>query len=241
MVLLEQQFAAPPPTLVPLVPVAILPEEIGVTTLVVLSAVGVVLTVRLLHLPWWWLLFPPFLDAVVSGNPQGMLVPLILLGAGPVAALLKVYAVVPLALTLRWRALIVTAVLLIATAPLLPWASYVEHFGELSASLARQSQGGLSATALPILVPVAIVVLFLCGREKAAWLAVPTIWPATQWYYSTLAVPAIAAHPLAAALMALNIPGIAVLAAAVVAWQLRLFTPARLREAWVPVGILGRP
>ena len=241
VVLLEQQFAAPPPTLVPLVPFAILPEEIGVTTLVVLSAVGVVLTVRLLHLPWWWLLFPPFLDAVVSGNPQGMLVPLILLGAGPVATFLKVYAVVPLALTLRWRALVVTAILLVVTAPLLPWGSYVEHYGELSASLARQSQGGLSATALPILIPVAIVVLFLCGREKAAWLAVPTLWPTTQWYYSTLAVPAIGAHHLAAALMALNIPGMAVLAAAIVAWQVGLFTPARLREAWVPVGILGRP
>ncbi len=68
---------------------------------------------RLLRLPWWWLLFPPFIDAAWNGNPQNLLVPLILVGAGPVAVFLKVYAIVPIALTLRWRALLLTVVALV--------------------------------------------------------------------------------------------------------------------------------
>ena len=51
--------------------------------MIVLAVAGAVATVRLLHLPWWWLLFPPFLDAAWNGNPQNLLVPLILVGAGP--------------------------------------------------------------------------------------------------------------------------------------------------------------
>ena len=241
IILQGQQFAAPPPTLLPLAPFTLLPESVGIAVLIGLAAVGVIATVRLLHLPWWWILFPPFLDAVVSGNPQALLVPLVLIGAGPLAAFLKIYALVPMVLTLRWRALLVTFGALLLTAPILPWASYLSHFGELSASLVRQSDGGLSGTALPWLIPVAVVALILCGREKAAWLAVPVIWPSTQWYYSTLAVPALRTAPVAAALMAINVPGITVLAAIVVAWQARLFTVKRLREAWVPLGILGRP
>ena len=234
IVLLNQQFAAPPPTLLPMAPFTLLPEDVGVAVFIALSALGVIATVRLLRLPWWWLLFPPFLDAVVSGNPQGLLVPLILVGAGPVAAFLKVYALIPIALTLRWRALLLTVVALAVTAPILPWGSYVDHLGELSVALANQSSGGLSATAVPWLIPVAIVALILCGREKAAWLAVPVIWPTTQWYYSTLAVPALKGAPVAAALMAINIPGATVAAAIVIAWQARLFTVGRLRAAWEP-------
>lgn len=234
IVLLNQQFAAPPPTLLPLVPFTVLPESIGIATLIGLSALGVVLTIRLVGLPWWWLFFPPFLDSVMSGNPQGLLVPLILIGAGPVSAFLKVYAVIPIVLTLRWRALVVTLAGLVITAPVLPWGSYVAHLGELSSALTNQSSGGLSATALPWLIPIALVALVLCGREKAAWLAVPVTWPATQWYYSTLAVPALKGAPIAAALMAINIPGATVAAAVVIAWQARLFSVERLGAAWDP-------
>jgi hypothetical protein len=241
VIIQEQQFAAPPPTLLPLVPFAILPEAIGVGVLMILATLGVIATVRLLHLPWWWLLFPPFLDSAINGNPQAVLVPLILVGAGPLAAFLKIYAAIPVVLTLRWRAVLLTLVLLAITAPILPWASYIDHRAELAASFARQTGGGLSATALPWLIPIAVVALILCGREKAAWLAVPVVWPSTQWYYSTLAVPALTGAPIAAALLAVNIPGMTVLAAIVVAWQARLFTVERLRDAWVPLGILGRP
>ncbi len=233
-----QQFAAPPPSLIPLIPFALLPEPVGVAVLVCLAAVGVVATVYLLHLPWWWILFPPFLDGAWTGNVQTLLVPLILVGAGPVAAFLKVYALVPMALTLRWRALLVTVAALLVTAPLLPWASYIENAGQLMESLGRQSSGGLSATALPWLIPVAFAALVLCGRERTAWLAVPALWPSTQWYYSTLAVPGLVPvtgfTSIAAALLAVQIPGLVVGAVIVVALGERNWTPARLRSAWLP-------
>ena len=130
--------------------------------------------------------------------------PLILVGAGPIAAFLKIYALVPIALTLRWRALLVTGIALIVTAPLLPWGSYLAQFGDLSNALAEQSDGGLSATAIPWLIPIAVIALVAAGRERAAWLSVPALWPATQWYYSTLAVPALT--PIAAAVIAIPVP-----------------------------------
>jgi hypothetical protein len=228
----QQRFAAPPPTLIPLAPIAVLPEQLGIWLMMALAVVGAIATVRLLRLPWWWLLFPPFIDAAWNGNPQNLIVPLILVGAGPVAAFLKIYAIVPIALTLRWRALLITAVLLIVTAPLLPWASYIAQFGDLSAALNEQSDGGLSATAIPWLIPVALVALLFAGRERAAWLAVPAVWPTTQWYYSTLAVPAVT--PIAAAILAVPLPGAAVVATIAVALSRRNTSARKLIDDWWP-------
>jgi hypothetical protein len=217
---------------VPLAPIAALPEEIGVAVLVILAVGGVIATIRILHLPWWWILFPPFLDGAWNGNPQTLLVPLILVGAGPLAAFLKLYALVPLLLTLRWRAVLLTGAGLVLTAPWLPWPAYAASFGELSTVLLTQSDGGLSATVVPWLLPVAVLALVFAGRERAAWLAVPVAWPATQWYYSTLAVPALT--PIAAAIMAVPIPGAVVAAAVAVAVQRRNTSWARLIADWKP-------
>ncbi|HEV8698078.1 MAG TPA: hypothetical protein VGQ89_10340 [Candidatus Limnocylindrales bacterium] len=230
----QQQFAAPPPSLLPLVPFAWLPEDVGAAVLMAVAVVGVIATVRLLHLPWWWLFFPPFLDAAFNGNPQAVLVPLILVGAGSIAAFLKIYALVPIILGLRWRSLLVTVAALVLTAPILPWASYLAHASEISASLVRQTGGGMSATVIPWSIPIAALLLVLCGRERAAWMAVPVIWPSTQFYYSTLAVPALGGMSIAAAIMAVPVQGAPVIAAGVMAWQARNFTVARLREAWIP-------
>jgi len=227
-----QRFAAPPPTLIPLAPITILPEEVGIALLIVLAIVGAIATVRLLHLPWWWILFPPFVDAAWNGNPQNLLVPLVLVGAGPIAAFLKIYAIVPIGLTLRWRALLVTGALLVLTAPLLPWGSYITQFGDLSSALAQQSQGGMSATAIPWLIPIGLAALVFAGRERAAWLAVPAVWPSTQWYYATLAVPALT--PIAAAVTAIPVPGAIVVATVIVAIQRRNVSLRRLAADWVP-------
>ena len=89
-----QRFAAPPPSLIPLAPIAILPEASASRCWSSSPSSVAVATIRLLQLPWWWLLFPPFVD-VWNGNPQTLLVPLILVGAGPIAAFLKIYALVP--------------------------------------------------------------------------------------------------------------------------------------------------
>ncbi len=72
----------------------------------------------------------------------------------------------------------------------------------------------------------------MCGRERAGWLAVPALWPATQWYYSTLAMPALT--PIAAAILAVPVPGAAVLAALAVAISRRNTSVARLVQDWRP-------
>jgi hypothetical protein len=77
----------------------------------------------------------------------------------------------------------------LVTAPFLPWASYVAHLGQISATLATQSQDGPSAQAAIVLLPVGLVCLWVVGRETAAWMAVPALWPSQQWYYATFVLP----------------------------------------------------
>jgi hypothetical protein len=79
---------------------------------------------------------------------------------------------------------------------------------------------------------VAIVALLFAGRERAAWLAVPALWPTTQWYYSTLAIPALT--PIAAAVIAMPVPGAAVVAAVIVAIQRRNTSVPSLVADWRP-------
>jgi hypothetical protein len=67
----------------------------------------------------------------------------------------------------------------------------------------------LDAPAPPVdrsgVIVVAVLALAVIGRRRAAWLGVPGLWPATQWYYATLAVPGLT--PTAAALMAIPAQG----------------------------------
>lgn len=97
-------------------------------------------TIRILRLPWWWLLFPPLVHGIVSGNVQLLLVPLILWRAGWVAGLLKVYGIVPDALLGHWRQLVALGVALLVTAPILPWGLYLSRIGEINAALSCQPE-----------------------------------------------------------------------------------------------------
>ncbi len=215
-------FAAPPPTLLPLVPFALLPPELGYLALALVVAVGAVASVWILHLPWWWLLFPPLVQSVISGNVQSLLVPLILVGAGPVAALLKVYAAVPMIILGRWRALIVLAGVLLVTAPILPWPAFLANLDEIGARLSSQNENGLPNLVLIAIAPAVLLALWVVGRERAAWLAVPAIWPAQQFYYGTLVMPT--RSKIAAAIVAFPVAGagaVALFALALIAWRER--------------------
>ena len=68
-------FAAPPPTLLPVAPFALLPEPLGLVLLTALVVVASVATIRLLRLPWWWILFPPLVQCLISANVQAFLLP----------------------------------------------------------------------------------------------------------------------------------------------------------------------
>ena len=227
-------FAAPPPTLIPLAPLAMLPLDLGVGVVALSVVVGAVATIRLLRLPWWWILFPPLVHSMLSGNVQALLVPLILLGAGPIAVLLKVYAGLPLLVLGRWRAVGITGLVMLVTVPLLPWESFIGQFPQISERLSEQSNYGLPTALLAILLPLALLALAVVGRERAAWLVVPAVWPAQQPYYGTLVLPT--RSPLVTALVALPVPGsglIALLVLAAVTW--RSDRPERTRLRRVPV------
>ncbi len=71
-------FAAPPPTLLAFAPFTVLPADTAVALIALAVIGGAVATIRLLHLRWWWLLFPPLVQCVLSGNVQSLIVPLIL-------------------------------------------------------------------------------------------------------------------------------------------------------------------
>jgi hypothetical protein len=216
-------FAAPPPTLVPVALFARLPEPAFVGLVMVVSLCAAVFALRRLGLPPWWLLFPPLVEAITVGNPNVAVVALLIAGrpvGDALATFLKVYAVIPLLLLGRFRALALLAVLLLVTAPLLPWALYLQESQRVLGTLGVQSSGGKSAWVFPILVPFVLLALIRLGRQKAAWLAVPALWPATQVHYSVLALPA--ATRLIGAILALPIPGapaIAVIAAGVWSWR----------------------
>ena len=69
-------FAAPPPTLLAFAPFTLLPADTAVALIALAVIGGAIATIRLLHLPWWWLLFPPLVQCVLSGNVQSLIVPL---------------------------------------------------------------------------------------------------------------------------------------------------------------------
>jgi hypothetical protein len=227
------RYAAPPPSLLAMVPFAAMPEDIAILAIIVLGFAGTAWALRRLGLPWWWLAFPPFVGALYNANPQVFLVPLIVAGAAPVAVFVKAYAgLVPL---IRWdvRALAATAVLLLLTAPFLPWQAYLTALPSLLDTLRTQSDGGLSAWATPILLPVAVVALVMMGRERAAWWSVPLLWPSTQWYYGSLIVPA-ATLP-AALVVAVPSALTPTLGAVITAWLIWARRPS------VPDGPTGPP
>lgn len=214
-------YAAAPPSLLPMVPFAILPEGLGLAVLFVLSLAASFWTLRRLGLPWWWITWPPLVDNLWNGNPQLFLVPLLL---GPVAwfaPIVKAYAIVPLLIQFRFRAIALTAILGLVTLPLLPWGLFLSRLAETSTLLSEQSQGGMSAWVFPVLVPFAAIALIVMGRERASWWAIPALWPSTQWYYSLMAMPVVT--PLTAAILAAPVqggPAVAAVVAALEIWWL---------------------
>ena len=200
-------------------PFALLPEPVGLAVLFVLSLAASVWTLRRLGLPWWWITWPPLVDNLWNGNPQLFLVPLLISGAAWFAPIVKVYAIVPLIIQLRLRAVLISVAIILVTAPFLPWDLWIGRLSETSTLLSEQSQGGMSAWFFPVLVPFAAIALIAMGRQRASWWFIPALWPSTQWYYSLMAMPALT--PLTAAILAAPVqggPAVAAIVAALEIW-----------------------
>ena len=228
-------FASGPHTLLFYAPTSFVPLEAAV---VIWMAVGIAVSawlVRRLGLPAWWLLFPPLAHSMWNGNPQTVALALLVAG-GPIAASLavaiKLYCGVPL--LWRWRDAIVAGLVLLVTLPVLPWQLYLAEGLGVGTHLVSAWNG--SAFAVPILIPPTIVALWVLRRQGAEWFAVPALWPATQFYYVAMALPALVRRPAAAAALALPMvlmaPLVVIILATLAVLERRgTRLPARLLEA----------
>ena len=206
-------YAGAPPTVLLTAPLTVLPDPIAASVLWACGLIAGVLTVRMLKLPAWWLAFPPLVEGVFVGNPHTIVLAMLIGGPRFIAPLLKAYAAVPLLVERRLTALLAAvgvAVASIALAPAL-WKEYVQRFSEISQRLLDESHGGFSALVLGSIAPALVVITVAClavvamrDLRRAGWLAVPALWPATQFMYASFLMPI--ARPLSAALAAMPIP-----------------------------------
>jgi hypothetical protein len=190
-------FTGPPPTVLAFVPFAWLPDgpfTAGWQALTIGSALYIL---RRLHLPVWWLMFPPLAQAVFVGNPHVVCLALILSGASVLAALapaMKAYAVLPMIGERQWRALEILAVAgalsLVVCWPL--WAQYAADYQHIQAWISDATWGGFSASRdlrLFVVVAAALGALAVIDFRAAGWLAVPALWPAAEYFYASFALP----------------------------------------------------
>jgi hypothetical protein len=221
-------FGAPPPSLLPMIPFTFLPEPAAVGALLIIGVAASAWAIRRLGMPWWWLAFPPLVDGMWNANPHVLVMPLIVAGLAPLAIVVKLYAgIVPLIRT-EIRVLLVTVALFAATAPFLPWGTFLAQREVIQHRLDLTSGGGMSVWSFPgPLIPVGLAVGLLAllaiaaaDRNRAAWLAMPVLWPFTQWYYSSMAIPGLGGSGswmIGAAILAVPVPGSPLVAVAVCA------------------------
>lgn len=198
-------FAAPPPTLLPYLPLVALPEWLGLAVMVTLVVAASIYAVARLRVPGYWLLYPPLFESVLVLNPDAIVIGLLLLpgAAAGLSIPTKLYAAVTLIAHGRWGAVMVGGLLCLISLPL--WSEYLAALPEITATLRDQSPAVLSAWDTPLIVPTALAVLVL-RRYDAGWLAAPALWPWTQHHYLALSLPVACRHPLAAAALALAVP-----------------------------------
>jgi hypothetical protein len=197
-------FAAPPPTLLMYVPLAFLPLPLATILMFGACIGGAIWAIRRLGIPLWWLLFPPLFDALLVANPDALVLPLLLL-RGPLSGLapaLKIYAVVPLLLERRLRALVVAAAVCALSLPELP--HFLDALPTVNAVLGASAK--LSAWGVWWLGVPVVIALWRLRRRGAEYLVVPALWPNTQSQYGTMALACIHRYPIAAALIGLNTP-----------------------------------
>jgi hypothetical protein len=198
-------YASGPHTLLFYAPTSLLPADVAVVVWMALGVAAAAWLVRRLGLPAWWILFPPLAHAMWNGNPQTLLLAMLLVGhplASAGALGLKLYGALPL--LARPRHLVLATLALAATLPLVPWQQYLDAGLGVGSHLATAWNG--SAWRLPVLVPPTLLALWILRRRGAEWLAVPAVWPATQFYYVSTALPAVVGRPVLAAALALPLP-----------------------------------
>jgi hypothetical protein len=194
-----------------LAPMTLLPEEAFVWLWMILSLAAAIAVIRALRLPAIWVAYPPLLYGVIAANPHVVVLVLLVAGGtwgGALASVLKIVSIPPLVGERRWRALLLAAAATGVSVVLAPglWSEFLHRAGTIQATINSESGGGLSAWGgLHLLIPtvIALVVLACIDLRASAWLAVPALFPTTQYYYAMFALPV---DPFLAATMALPLP-----------------------------------
>jgi len=204
-------YAAPPPSLIPFLPFVWLPDSLVSVAWIGIDLTSAVYAIRRLGMPLWWLLFPPLALGIAAGSGAVFALALLVRGgvvADSMAVLTRIYVGLPLAVLGRWRSVAVSIGTLALTAPFLAWPTFMAEREHVSTVIVANA--GTSATAVPWMMPVAILCLVLLGRRRAGWLLIPALWPFTQPYYAVMALPVLAELPLVAVALAIPIPGLVV-------------------------------
>ena len=194
-------FAALPPTVLAFVPLSYLPENLAVWLVLWASLLSAYWIVRALKLPIWWLLFPPMVQGIWAGNPQIILLAMLLSGSSVLkglAPMLKIYALAPL-VGERWiRALFLAVIFLLASYVIAPdlWTTYFTHSGAIASRLLGEAKGGYAPIYNSAVLLAATVtglgLLALADIRAAGWLVGPGLVPASQFHLSTMAMPILA-------------------------------------------------
>jgi hypothetical protein len=235
------KYASGPHTLLFYAPTNPLPLAVSVAFWMVVGLGASVWLVRRLEIPLWWLAFPPLFHAIWNGNPQTIVLALLILGgplAAAVAVLFKLYAALPILLRPRLKVWVAVGMALLVTLPLLPWQLYLQDGLGIGDHLASAWNG--SAWRIPILVAPTLLGLWILRRDGADWLAVPAIWPATQFYYVSMALPVAARRPILAAALALPVPLMTPIAVMVMA-ALKVWRERHERQVGLAVAAAPQP
>lgn len=188
----DYYFAAAPPSLLPYLSLAWLPEPVAITIWMLLGVAAALFILRRLRLPLWWLLFPPLTESVLVGNSQPLALALLLLAWPPftaLAAMFKLYAMVPVIHHIRHGGAV--ALSLGLSWFVLPWDQYIGALPAITARLHDQAQGGYSAWGSPPYIAAVVVALVILRKDGWQWFAIPALWPSTQLHYSLYALPAL--------------------------------------------------
>ncbi len=211
-------FGAPPPTLLAYVPFTPLPDWLVVQIWVIGSFALAALAIRAIGFRWWWICFWPIVDGALVGNPDVVVLALLVIARryiGGVAPVLKVYAMLPLIAERRWRSIAAFGLVLLITLPVLPWALWVADLPSISLALERTA-ATTSVSGNLFLVLIGIAALLALGWRRAGWLAVPVLWPWTQPHYLAMSTPALT--PMLAMVWCIpNPPPLAILGSIIVA------------------------
>ncbi|CAN5639887.1 hypothetical protein BH20CHL7_BH20CHL7_12780 [soil metagenome] len=198
-------YLSGPHTLIFYAPTSLVPLPFATAVWMGIGVLAAVFMIRRLHLPLWWLLFPPLAHSLWNGNPQSLALALLVVGGALPSALavaIKLYT--GLVLVFRPKHAIVAGLLLLVALPFVPWQQYLEQSAAATEAIGTSWNG--SAWRFPLLVPPTLLGLWILRRRGGEWFAVSAVFPLTQFYYVAMCLPALVGRTVLAALLAIPVP-----------------------------------